>query len=115
MHHRPAHIDLPEARHFLPEVSVFHAWEKNKKALILDFLFERDLCAGQKTHCHVRLTDCGESSCRGILELRCYQLVADLCGSGGDEAQTVVAHCSHSFRPTCVGVAPWDARRDPGQ
>jgi hypothetical protein len=46
MHHRPAHIDLSELRHFLPEVPMFHAREKNKKALILDFLFERDLCAG---------------------------------------------------------------------
>jgi hypothetical protein len=80
---RVAHIDPPEPSHFLPE---FHIREKSKKALALDdFLFERDLCAGQKAHRHVRLSDCSESSRHGVLELRCYQRVPDLGGSGCDE------------------------------
>src|SRR5262249_7768692 len=41
MHARLAHVDLPELRHFLPELPEFHAREKNKKALVLDLLFER--------------------------------------------------------------------------
>ncbi len=45
MHARLADVDLPELRHFLPERPEFQAREKNKKALVLDFLFERDpLC-----------------------------------------------------------------------
>src|SRR5262249_12702140 len=36
MHHRLAHIDLPELRYFLSEVPMFHSREKNEKALILD-------------------------------------------------------------------------------
>ena len=36
-------------------------------------------------HSHVRLSDRSESSRHGVLELRCYQLVTDLCGSGCDE------------------------------
>jgi hypothetical protein len=43
MHHRPAHIDLPESRHLR---SQFDVREKDKKAFVLDFVFERDLCAG---------------------------------------------------------------------
>jgi len=46
MHARLAHVDLPELRHFLPEIPGFHAREKSKKALVLDFRFERDLGAG---------------------------------------------------------------------
>src|SRR5258707_14618696 len=34
-----AHVDPPEPSHFLPE---FHIREKRKKALVLDFLFERN-------------------------------------------------------------------------
>jgi hypothetical protein len=41
-----AHVDLPELRHFLPELPEFHTREKSKKALVLDFRFERDLRAG---------------------------------------------------------------------
>jgi hypothetical protein len=43
MYPQLAHIDLPEARNFLPES---HIREKSKKALVLDLVFERDLCAG---------------------------------------------------------------------
>jgi hypothetical protein len=46
MHAWLAHVDLPELRHFLPELPEFHAREKSKRALVLDFLFERDLRAG---------------------------------------------------------------------
>jgi len=43
MHARLAHVDLPQSSYFLPE---FHVREKSKSALVLDFLFERDLRAG---------------------------------------------------------------------
>src|SRR4029434_3029423 len=42
--------------------------------------------------CHVRLSDCSESSREGVVELRCYQLVSDLRVAGCDEGQTVVTH-----------------------
>src|SRR5260370_4354946 len=43
MHIWLSDVDLPEPIHFPPE---FHVREKTKSALVLDFLFERDLRAG---------------------------------------------------------------------
>jgi hypothetical protein len=43
MRHQPTHIDLPESRQLR---SQFDVREKSKKAFVLDFVFERDLCTG---------------------------------------------------------------------
>jgi hypothetical protein len=43
VHRRVTYVDLPEPSHFPPEL---HLREKTKSALVLDFLFERDLRAG---------------------------------------------------------------------
>ena len=59
---------------------------------VLDLLLESDLCAGQKAHSYVWVSDRSESASDSFVELCRYQLVSDLCRSGDNDVQTVIAH-----------------------
>jgi hypothetical protein len=82
-------VYLPEPSHLLGQLP---SREDPNHTIKADFLLKRDLRARKKAHSHVRLSDCSESSRDGVVELRRYQLVSDLRGSGCDEVQTVVTH-----------------------
>src|SRR5262249_3615151 len=53
---------------------------------------ERNFCTGKQTHCHVWFSHGSKTARDRVVELRCCELVADLCGSGRHMVQTVVAH-----------------------
>ena len=66
--------------------------EELKNTLAFDFRLECDLRAGKKTHSYMWFPDGGETTSERVIERRCHQLVSDLCRSGCDEMQTVIAH-----------------------
>ena len=83
-------------------VSILH-WHCNrgKRSLSLDLrkdeavalylALECHFGAGTKAHCHIRFSD-GSKTSREKVELRCHQLLSDLCRSRRDVVKTVVAH-----------------------
>src|SRR5580704_19645618 len=93
MHVGLANIDLPEARHRSARFPF--AFPVSKYAIAtfeFDFVFERDLGSGKKTHRDVWFSDPAETARQAIDELCCYQLVSNLRRSSGNAVQTVVTH-----------------------
>jgi len=92
VHVRIVQVDLPEQCHLVTDV-LRSPLEKGqpKSPLALDLLLERNLCARKKAHGHLRFSNRGKPACRGTPKFRCDQLVADLCRSGRNIVQTVVA------------------------
>src|SRR5215470_19138159 len=73
-------VDLPEPSHLVRDVPRFLPEKTQEKSglLALDFAVECDLGAGKKAHGHLGLSNCGESVCRRVPELRRNQPVANL-------------------------------------
>src|SRR6516225_5261302 len=97
MHVRLVRVQLLEAGYLVAN-SLFTspACEKAKPALELYLLLERNLCAGEQTHRYVWFFHGGKTARDRVVELRRYELVSDLCGSGRHMVQTVVAHLRNS-------------------
>src|SRR5262249_38818669 len=55
-------------------------------------LLERNLRAGEQAHRYVWFSHRGKTARDRVVELRRYEFVSDLCGSGRHMVQTVVAH-----------------------
>src|SRR5262249_33982459 len=93
MHVRLVHVQLPEAGYLVANsLLTCPACEKTKPTLELDLLLERNLRAGEQAHCYVWFSHGGKTARDRVGELRRYEFVSDLCGSGGYMVQTVVAH-----------------------
>src|SRR5262245_12876331 len=58
-----------------------------------------NLCAGEQAHRYVWFSHGGKTARDRVVELRGYEFVSDLCGSGRHMVQTVVAHRRNS--PPC--------------
>ena len=63
-----------------------------KNMLAFDFLRKCYLRSRKEAHCYGWLFDRCEPTSERVFELRRHQLVSDLCRSGCNEIQTVVAH-----------------------
>src|SRR5215470_15292483 len=83
-------IDLPEARHLLPDLSVQQ--EGAKRGVIFHFVLEREFRAWKQTNRDVGLSNCCESAGDRVRKPRRYQSVAHLCGAGRDKMQAVITH-----------------------
>ena len=93
VHVAPVRVDLPEPSHLLPEFPKPQTrQEAAKDMLALNLVLKRNLCAGKKAYCHVRLSGCREAASAGVAELRCYQFVTDQGGARCDVVKTVIAH-----------------------
>src|SRR6516225_1296209 len=93
MHVRLVRVQLSEAGYLVANsLFTFPAREKAKPTLELDLLLERNLRAGEQAHCHVWFPHGGKTARDRVVELRRYEFVSDLCGSGRHMVQTVVAH-----------------------
>ena len=93
VHVRIVQVDLPKPCHRVTDVlrSPLEKGQPKSPNLTLDLLLERNLCARKKAHGHLRFSNRGKPACRGTPKFRCDQLVADLCRSGRNIVQTVVA------------------------
>src|SRR5215204_1537333 len=58
----------------------------------LRLLFESNLGAGKKAHCHVWFSNCGEAPSAGVAKPHRYQIVSNSCRSRRYAMQTVIAH-----------------------
>src|SRR6516225_10083319 len=93
MHVRLVRVQLSEAGYLVANsLFTFPAREKAKPALELDLLLERNLRAGEQAHRYVWFSHGGKTARDRVVELRRYEFVSDLCGSGRHMVQTVVAH-----------------------
>jgi len=73
-------VDLPKPPNPMRNLTRFLLEETQEKSRLLspDIAVECDLGAREKTDGHFRLSDRGESLCRGVPELRRNQPVSDL-------------------------------------
>src|SRR5262245_18237171 len=83
-------IDLPEARHLLPDLSARQ--EGAKSGVIFHFVLEREFRARKQTNRDVGLSNCCESAGDRVRKPRRYQSVAHLCRAGRDKMQAVITH-----------------------
>src|SRR5215470_11141662 len=111
MHVRLVRVQLPEAGYLVANsLLTCPAGEKPKPTLELDLLLERNLRAGEEAHRYVWFSHGGKTARDRVVELRRYELVSDLCGSGRHMMQTVVAHrrnsspCKRGFLQTTSEV-----------
>src|ERR1700676_1041720 len=102
MHVRLLLLDLPEPSHFPPELFPRHPVREENA---LDLVLERNLRAGKKAHGHVWFSHRGTTTSDRVVECRRHQFVCDLCRSGCNELQTVVAHGRGSPNP-CSAPQP---------
>src|SRR5262249_51348470 len=72
--------------------------------LELYLLLERNFCTGKQAHCHVWFSHGGKTARDRVVELCRYEFVSDLCGSGRNMVQTVVAHRWNSLPGTAEMV-----------
>src|SRR5262249_39575412 len=66
-------------------------------AFELDLLLERNLRAGKQADRDVCFSQGGKTARERVIELRRYELVSNVCGSGLHMVQTVVTHRQHSL------------------
>src|SRR5262249_58602814 len=82
--------------------------------LELDLLLERNLRAGEEAHRYVWFSHGGKTARDRVVELRRYEFVSHLCGSGRHMVQTVVAHRRNSLLGTAeMVVLPEEASQTP--
>src|SRR5215831_469938 len=106
MHVRFVCVDLPKTGYLGANcLFTLPAYENGKPALELDLLFERNLCAGKQAHRHVWFSHSGKTARDRVIELRRYEFVPNLCGSGRYMMQTVVAHRQHSLIGTARSLS----------
>ena len=97
MGRRTVEIHLPKASHFFANcLFTLPPYENGKSELELDLLLERNLRAGEQAHRHVWFSHGGKTARDRVVELRRYEFVSDLCGSGRHMVQAVVAHLRNS-------------------
>src|SRR5215469_5761937 len=93
MHVRLVRVQLPEAGYLeANSLLTCPAREKTKPTLELDLLLERNLRAEEEAHRYVWFSHGGKTARDRVVELRRYEFVSDLCGSGRHVVQSVVTH-----------------------
>ncbi|MBX9844453.1 MAG: hypothetical protein K2Z80_21860 [Xanthobacteraceae bacterium] len=77
---RICEVHLPEAGNLLPGLAEPPARQKVTEQMVdLDLLLESNLSPGKKADRHIRLSDCSETACAGVVEPGRHQLVGDSC------------------------------------